>query len=499
MNSMRVLIDTNIFIYREDYQVVPEDLQELQRTLKDSEARVYVHPLSIKELEKDKNETRKEISKSKIKSYPLLESPPEPTSEFIKKIGTPTDESEKVDNHILYSVYRDAVSFLITEDNGIHRKANMVDLSQRVFNIKEAKNYFKSIFGEEEVVPPSSLKRVPMHNIDIEDPILDDLKEDYPGFEKWWKEKSQEGRKATVYYKDKESNRLGGLLIYKIEEEKKPSARFDPPLPKKERLKICTMTATETGYKIGELFIKLSIEKAIENNVNEIFLTHYIRENDRLVPLIEKFGFSKESEKDDEPVFVKSLIPLDENFDSPLGVSNKYYPSYYDGEDVKKFLVPIKPRFHTRLFPDFQGRQAQLDEFKNLITEGNTIKKAYLSNSNIQKISSGDLLLFYRSKQNQAITTLGVVEKTIPDLDETEDIYREVGKRSVYSNSEIEEMTEGGTLAILFKYHFHLTPLPLDTLRDIGLSHPQSIAEIPHEKYKEIKERGGINERFTVN
>ncbi len=500
MTTMRILIDTNIFIYREDYQVVREDLQTLLRVLNDSEARVYVHPLSIEEIEKDGDETRRKVSKSKIKSYPILESPPEPTEKFIEKVGEPRDESDVVDDHILYSVYKDAVSFLITEDNGIHRKANKIGLSQRVFNILEAQNYFSSIFGrEEEIIPPPSLERVPMHNLDIDDPILDILKEDYPGFKNWWKEKSREGRKATVYYKDKESNRIGGLLIYKIEEEAKPSPKFDPPLPKRERLKICTMTASETGYKIGELFIKLSVEKAIENDVDEIFLTHHVRENDRLVPLIEKFGFSKESEKDGESVFIKSLIPLEDKFDSPLEISSKYYPSFYDGEEVKKFLVPIEPKFHSRLFPDFRERQAQLDEFDSLVTEGNTIKKAYLSRKNVKKISPGDILLFYRSQKDPGITTLGVVESAFPNLSNKEDIFREVGKRSVYSNSEIEEMTEGGALAILFKYHFHLTPLPLNTLREMGLYHPQSIGEIPHEEYLKIKERGEVDERFTVN
>lgn len=496
---MRVLIDTNIFIYRENYQEVPEDLQNLLEILNDSEARIYVHPLSIEEIEKDGNKTRRDVSKSKIKSYPRLESPPEPTEKFIEKVGEPTDETEIVDNQILYSVYKDAVSFLITEDNGIHRKANKIDLSQRVFNILEAQNYFRSIFEEEEVKPPLSLERVPMHNLNFEDPILDDLKEDYPNFEGWWRKKSQKGRKAMVYYKDKENNRLGGLLIYNIEDEAKPSPKFDPPLPKKERLKICTMTATETGYKIGELFIKLSVEKAFENDIDEIFLTHYVKKNDRLVPLIEKFGFSKVSEKDDEPVFLKSLIPREEEFISPLEVSGKYYPSFYDGKKVKKFLVPIEPKFHSRLFPDFKERQSHLDEFGKLITEGNTIKKAYLSRKNIKKISPGDILLFYRSKQNSGVTTLGVVEKAIPNLTKKEDIYREVGKRSVYSNSEIEEMKEDGALAVLFKYHFHLTLLHLDTLRDMGLYAPQSISEISHEKYLKIKERGGIDERFTVN
>jgi hypothetical protein len=65
---------------------------------------------------------------------------------------------------------------------------------------------------------------------------------------------------------------------------------------------------------------------------------------------------------------------------------------------------------------------------------------------------------------------------------------------------EIEEKAEKPTLVILFKFHFHLpNPLKLKDLKTMGFSHPQSIAQISDEKYLQIKTRGGIDERFTVN
>jgi len=499
---MRILIDTNIFIYREDNKVISEDLQDLLRVLNESEANLFVHPLSHEEIERNGNEIRREISKSKIMSYPVLESPPKPSEEFTEKVGPPEDHNDKVDNHILHSLCRDAVDFLITEDTGIHEKAGKAEVSHRVLDISEAKNYFKSQFEDEEATPPPVLKKVPMHNIEVDDPIFDRLKKDYPDFEDWWKSKSKEGRKAIVYYKNE--TRLGAILVYNIEKE--PKANWTPPFQEKERLKICTMVATETGYKIGELFIKHSIKTAIRNDIDEIFLTHYVKDNDHLVSLIKEFGFSKVATKENnEAVFLKSLICDEPNAKHSLEISKKYYPTYYDGKDVSKYLVPIKPRFFRKLFPDYtEDKQTSLEEFDSLIPEGNTIKKAYLSHSSIKKIDSGDILLFYRSKENKSnvsngITTLGVVEKAIPGLSEKEEIMKEIGKRSVYSNEQIEKMAEKETLVILFKQHFHLSLLPLDTLKEIGLYSPQSISEIPHEKYLKIKERGGIDERFTVN
>ena len=76
-------------------------------------------------------------------------------------------------------------------------------------------------------------------------------------------------------------------------------------MSKKERLKICTLTATETGYKIGELFVKMSINYARRNGIDEVFLTHYVNENDRLVLLIKEFGFSKTPIKgENESLFI---------------------------------------------------------------------------------------------------------------------------------------------------------------------------------------------------
>lgn len=39
----------------------------------------------------------------------------------------------------------------------------------------------------------------------------------------------------------------------------------------------------------------------------------------------------------------------------------------------------------------------------------------------------------------------------------------------------------------------------LNDLKTMGISAPQSIAQISDEKYLQIKTRGGIDERFTVD
>ncbi|MHA1357893.1 MAG: PIN domain-containing protein [Candidatus Helarchaeota archaeon] len=498
---MRIIIDTNIFIYREDNIVIPENLKNLIKRLRESENKILLHPLSRNEIKKDKNKKRREIVLSKIDTYPLIDDPPNPKkdSKFRMLIGKPKNENDVIDNNILYSIYKNAADFLITEDKGIHKKADLLGISQRVFAIDEALEYFSKIFLEIKISALPALKEVPTHNLNLEDPIFDSLKQDYPDFEEWWEKISREGRKAWVYYKN--NRELGAILIYKIENEAVP--KVNPIIPPKRRLKISTLKVSYRGYKIGELFLKMSFEYAIGNNLSEVYLTHFTKDDDDLVYLIEDFGFNKVGETNGEDIFFKKLTP-DEKIEDPLQIARRFYPSFYDGNRIKKFIIPIWPEYHKKLFTDYHPRQTLIREWTGeLIIEGNTIKKAYLSHSLSRKISPGDLVLFYRSRDLKSLTTLGVVEEVYDGLDDAAEIIRYVGKRTVYTREEIEQFAKRTTKVIIFRFHFHLKAISHEDLIKKGIIKqiPQSISEITHENYLKIKKLGlGLSKnKFTIS
>ena len=77
-----------------------------------------------------------------------------------------------------------------------------------------------------------------------------------------------------------------------------------------------------------------------------------------------------------------------------------------------------------------------------------------------------------------------------------------VGKRTVYSYAEIEEISKKATTVILFNHHFHFKkPVKYNKLlnENILRGPPQSITKIEHEEYQKIKLLGGIDERFTFD
>lgn len=497
----RILIDTNIIIYREDLKKVPNDVQELLHTLNKTNHKVVIHPLSLEEIKKDKNTERREIVLSKLKTYNTIESPPAPKKDldFITTVGWKENIHDVVDNHLLYCVYRDVVDFLITEDEIIHKKALRVGVSDRVFRVSEALRYFKREIVEGILHPPL-LKHIPVYNLDLDDSIFDSLKEEYNGFNLWWKKISREGRKAWVHYVN--DNKIGAILILKEENE---SIDSSPPLPKKRRLKICTLIVdpVDRGYKIGELFIKISVQTAIQKGIDEIYLTHFTKHNDFLVALIEEYGFHMVAKKNGEDIFVKQLFPESYNDFLPEKVYREFYPSFYDGSKVNKFIIPIKPIWHNRLFTEYNPRQQTLWEaLGEFIVEGNTIKKAYLCYSKIRGMKEGDILLFYRSWDIKGITSLGIVERVYENVTDPDEIISYVGKRSVYSRQEIENIAKKPTKIILFWWVMHFKePLRYNQLLNSGIlkGPPRTITKISHNQYLKIKEVAKLDDRYTVN
>ena len=441
---------------------------------------------------------------SKVRAYPQLESPPNHTHdlEFNEKIPAKAGSNNEIDNALLYCVYKDAVDLLVTEDRRLIAKAARIGVDNRVFLISDALDLFKSLSPTEKTMAPPGVEEDYIYNLKLSDPIFTTLKGDYEEFEEWFRKISRQGRKCWVHYNPDGS--IGALLIYKIEEEPLDTV---PPFTKKKRVKISTFIVRNIGQKIGELFIKLAVDIAIRNKTEEIYLTHFTKQDDRLVELISEYGFKLEARNlRGEEVFIKRIYACSEqvHYLSPLEISRQYYPTFYDGPNVRKFIVPIWPENHERLFTDFKGkgRQTKLPEHSGMfIIEGNTIKKAYLSHTKNKHIATGDLIFFYRSRDLRMITSVGVVETVQRNLTIPDDIIKIVGKRTVYSRDDIERMKKPLTV-IMFRHHLHVkNPVPYKNLKELGILTfaPQSITSISNSKYNLLLEVCGIDRRFTIH
>ncbi|MFH1328904.1 MAG: EVE domain-containing protein [Candidatus Bathyarchaeota archaeon] len=501
---MRVLIDTNIFVYREGHAIIPDNLQQLEKNLKKNKVEILVHPESLGEVKNDPDKNRRDICLSKISIYPVLEGPEYiagKETKFDSGVGAAKNENDRVDNAILYSVYKDAVDYLVTNDHRFIKKAVRVGLSERVLEIDDALDLFRRLYPEPRgPIAPPSLEEVPVSSLEVNEKILDTLKREYYDFVEWFKKISRKGRNAWVFRREDKS--LGAIMSYKIEED--PIELEDKTIHGKKRLKICLLKSEEQGQKIGELFLKMAFDYAVKNNIFDLYLTHFTGDADSFVVLIEKYGFYPigKTKKYGDDVFYKRIYTEGNEHQTiePIMLNKLLFPAYYDGEKVNKFIIPIQPRFLEKLFIE-QPRTAKLMEFSGkMIVEGNTISKVYICHSKIKKLKPGDVLMFYRSASDQGITCVGTVEEVHQRQTNADKIVKIVGKRTVYSLSEIQNKAKKPTLVIKFRWHLNFkNPVGYKTLKKLGLIAPQSIMQVSDEQYKAIKENAELDDRLTVN
>ena len=143
------------------------------------------------------------------------------------------------------------------------------------------------------------------------------------------------------------------------------------------------------------------------------------------------------------------------------------------------------------LSPDYDAGM-QMQWLPPLNPAGNAIKMAYLCHAQTKEIKPGDVILFYRSGDVRAITSIGVAE-TYETLSDADEIAARVKRRTVYSMPEIQEIAKKPTRVLLFRLIKHLSkPLSQEWL---GLHHilngaPQSIVRIDNNSFERILSDG---------
>lgn len=494
---MRVLIDTNIIIKREDYRKIELNTIFFFKNARKNNYSIVYHPKQLDDINKDKNLSRKENTLSKIKIYDEIEFDLDPNkdSDFMAKIGVPKKNNDEIDNHLLYALYRDAVEFLITEDLEIHKKADKLSISDRVFTIDEISYAFRDLEGNSLSVP-LFLKEREWATLDLLDPFFDSLKVDYPDFEKWFRQKSRKGRKGWIY---QPKTQIEAICLWKVEQNE--SVKQLLLNENFNGIKICTMKVQSFGKKIGELFLQLIFELARTKKLDYVYVSAF-PDKENLILMLEQFGFVKKGKNEaGEDYYLKELKPNGLTEDQiqkypPLEFSKLYYPSLLIAKsDI--YTIPIRPQFYDILFNQIDRKQTRLTSFiSNTQIPGNTIKKAYISKAVTTQLRAGDLLTFYRSQDKQAIVSIGIVEEVhtrINDLNKAKILTR---KRTVYSDKEINQLIQestNGITVILFRHHFYLDRLIIKDEaieRKILNGPPQALTKIDNrdEMIKLLKE-----------
>lgn len=489
---MKVLFDTNILIELEQPGVMlPKPLAEMVRLLRELKYEIVLHPSQVDDFKRDKDDKRREVQLSRIQQYPRLANPPVPSGEDLAELNwSEANDNDRIDNLLLFAIKRSAASILLTEDRRMHAKAKRAGLEEKVHTADDFLAYLRSqrAIGQVQLSEWGDVETVPVSHLNRDDHFFDSLRQDYgaaDAFDKWLADCAEQGREAWLVRDGKE---IGALCIFKFETDE-PIAADGSKLEGKA-LKLCTFKVSAQGKKLGERLLYVAFDYAWRNECRHVYLHTRTEKQPHLVSLLGAFGFDfrgRHVTSQNDDVYVKPMLPTGDEIptsrQSCLDFAIRYYPFVKFDGPIRRYLVPIQPQFHERLFPDAQKQMVLFDERRS---EANAIRKAYLCRSPSDSLGTGDLLFFYQSRDARSVECFGIVETAVR-LSDPDEILPLVSKRTVYSETEIRVMAgEGPLLVILFRLVRQFeSPVSLTRLRALGVDgNIQSIRELPERAFE---------------
>ena len=160
-----------------------------------------------------------------------------------------------------------------------------------------------------------SVKKEYFGNINLQDSFFDTFRSAYVGFDDWFNRKSDE----EAYVCKTDDDKIMGFLYLKTENESEIYSDIEPEFPPKRRLKVGTFKVETSGFRLGERFIKIIFDNALQRNVDEIYVTLYTdrEELSALAALLKRWGFTEYGVKigngKGEQVLVKRMKDFDHN------------------------------------------------------------------------------------------------------------------------------------------------------------------------------------------
>ena len=453
-----VLLDTNIFIKRESSNNASSEVSKLFNWFDKEKVSKYIHSLSIDEIKKYGDKKVLNVLLNKLYSYDVLPNIKATKDKFFDSVVSKysLDQNSEIDNALLLEIYNDNVSLLVTDDSLMLRKAEELYIRERVLSSLELLNKYESNSPKYIDYKVLNVKLTSFSQVDVNDSFFDSLRNDYEGqkFDRWFKKKALSNEQAYV---SREKDDIKGFLYLKVEDEDEDYSDINPPFNPAKRLKIGTFKIIRTGYRLGERFIKIIMDTAIKEQVDEVYVTLFEQRKEvvALKKMLEEWGFCKHGYKksNNELVLVKNMKNYDHNrdpkFNYPLHKPN---PNY--------FFLPIKANYHSMLFPDNVLKNEDTSLYDGNFGYRYAQEKIYLTGAKYTNAKPGDIVLIYRMSDNwykrysSVVTGTAVIQDIIPtnSPEECIDICK---NRSIFSEEEIKQIYD--------KYPVVVKLLTLDT------------------------------------
>lgn len=287
---MRALLDTNIVIHRENVKATNLSIGQLFHWLDVLHYEKIIHPYTVNELRKYSSEQIQALYDAKLAAYTQMKSVAIQSSDFKKLLDdTPKTDNDIIDNQLLFELYCGRADIIITEDRKMRIKAQKLGIADKVFTI----NAFitKATAENPDLIEYKflSVRKEVFGKIDVKNAFFDTFREAYPGFEKWFSKKCDE----EAYVSRNDRGEILGFLYLKTEDENENYNDISPAFKPMRRLKVGTFKVEASGFRLGERFIKIIFDNAIERHLQEIYVTLFMDrpELKALYDLLVRWGF----------------------------------------------------------------------------------------------------------------------------------------------------------------------------------------------------------------
>lgn len=506
--TLRVLLDTNVLIHREARTTVRDDIGTLFRWLDELKYAKCVHPDSVAEVKKHADASVVRTLGVKLGSYSQLKTRAPDTPAIASLRLDDRTPNDAIDTSLLAEVAADRVDLLITEDRGIHRKAVRLGLTGRVFTIDA---FLEKVTAENPALADYkvlAVRKAHFGHLDVSDPFFDSFRVDYPDFDAWFNRKADE----VAYVCTADEGNLVAFLYLKREGAGEDYSDISPPLHRAQRLKIGTFKVVSNGYKLGERFLKIVFDNALQYRVDEVYVTAFRRtaDQDRLIRLLEEWGFVFHGTKggfgnDAEGVYVRDFRPQ-------VDTSDPRHTFPFVAASARKFVVPIYPTYHTELLPDSILKTESPADFVESRPNRNALSKVYISRSFERGLRAGDIVVFYRTKSadgpawyTSVATSIGVVQEVVTEIPDLKTFLAVCRKRSVFSDADLAQhwnfnaSNRPFVVNFLFVYSFPKRP-NLQTLTEAGVltEAPRGFEPLSDAAFNRLLELADADTRFIV-
>lgn len=337
--------------------------------------------------------------------------------------------------------------------------------------------------------------------LSLDDPFFDSLKASYSKFAEWFEKKSDE----ETYIVTDDERRLSGLIYLKREED---VSDINPPLESASWLKVGTLKIEGRGTKLGERVLKKILDTAISERVEGIYVTIFDVHGD-LIALFERYGFryhgTKATNDGVEKVYVRRLRQFTGDLvaDYPLMQTSGH----------KAWLLAIYPKYHSDLFPDSILTNEPREILKD-VSHSNTIHKAYIGRVALTQMAKGDVVVMYRTTDNQGpafyrsvATSVCVIEEVRARQDFVNcDAFIEYAKpHSVFSDEQLRSQFEKSNRLYIAKMTYNaafgrrVTRGRLLEEARISEQPRWDLRELSTDQLKKILRMGEVDARLIVN